>query len=249
MARVIPVEDGYAIRGIMPPALRGAAESVKLTFWSLVVREGLKEKDSELARGLDKDGGPLRRISAATRRHRRSMMTPTGRGDPSAPPLTPGRALSRTRSLLAGRAFVDRAEFWWRYDPYTYDSWAAVLRHQKRQGRDVFGLSPAGLAKVTARSWAAMKQLQAGHLPEVPPPLVQPAPTPARLIPKVGTTGMTYAEPGIGVTPHAPGSTTTGGLPFRQWLQYLRRPAPATGPGRARPMNVILSLIFGRYRP
>jgi hypothetical protein len=123
-----------------------------------------------------------------------------------------------------------------------------VLRIQAKKGRNVFGLSPQGLARVTARSWDAMRKMQAGHLPEVPPPIVQPAPQKARLIPKVGTTGMTYAEPGVGMSPHAPGSETTGGLPFRQWLQFLRRPVPATGPGPRRPMNVLLNLIFGRYR-
>ncbi len=53
----------------------------------------------------------------------------------------PGRGLSRTRSLLAGRAFRTHAEFYWRYDPFTFDTWAKVLNYQRDKGRDVFGLS------------------------------------------------------------------------------------------------------------
>ena len=176
-------------------------------------------------------------------------MTPTGRGDPSAPPLMPGRALSRTRSLLAGRAFPDRAEFWWRYDPYTYDSWARILRDQKRKGRNVFGLSPAGLARVTARSWRAFGRQQAGKPGAgLPPPVVQPSPAAAPVIlPMVGSTRMTYATTGIGAEPHAPGARTTGGLPWEKWLAFLRRPAapPAGMVPTRRPFNELLNLIFG----
>ena len=250
--RVTLVKDGYAIRGILPPALRMESDDVKLTFWAHVVGEGLREKDRELARGLNAEGNPLKPISPATRKHRRSAMTPTGRGDPSAPPLTPGRALSRTRSLLAGRAYPDRAEFWWRYDPLTYDSWARVLRVQKRKGRDVFGLSPAGLARVTARSWRAFARMQQGKPGAgLPPPVVQPAPAAApAILPMVGSTRMTYATTGIGAAPHAPGAETTGGLPWERWLAFLRRPAaPPAGmvPAR-RPFNELLNLIFGPAR-
>src|SRR5438270_9794294 len=94
-------EDGYTIKGIAPPELARADEADRLLFWGWVVRLGLKAKDRDLARGIGADGKPLRRISQQTREHRHSAMTPTGKGDPSAPPLEPGRQLSRTRSLLA----------------------------------------------------------------------------------------------------------------------------------------------------
>jgi len=234
--------------GIMPPELRGAPDEAKLTFWTFVLAESLKQKDRELAQGLDKDGKALRRISAATRKHRRSAMTPTGKGDPSAPPLMPGRALSRTRSLLSGRAFPNRVELFWRFDAFTYDSWARVLRKQAKQGRDVFGLSPKGLAVVTARSWERYRRWRAGRPgATAPPPVVQPAVAPApRVIPTVGTTRMTWAEPGIGAEPHRPGAQTTGGMPWPQWLSFLRRPAPAPAGGRRRPFNLLLSLILGK---
>src|SRR4051812_3662699 len=93
------VENGYAIRGIAPRDLRERDEPTRLLYWSWVTELGLRAKDKELSQGLDKDGRPLRAISAATRKHRRSAMTPSGKGDPSAPPLMPARALSRTRSL------------------------------------------------------------------------------------------------------------------------------------------------------
>ena len=249
---VKPSKDGYTIRGILPPALRMESDDVKLTFWSHVVAEGLREKDRELSRGLDAEGRPLKPIAPETRKHRRSAMTPTGKGDPSAPPLTPGRALSRTRSLLAGRAFPDRAEFWWRYDPLTYDSWARILRDQKRKGRDVFGLSPAGLARVTARSWRALRPHAAGQARRRHAAARRPAAPAAapQVLPMVGSTRMTYATTGIGAEPHAPGARTTGGLPWEKWLAFLRRPAapPAGMVPTRRPFNELLGMIFGPTR-
>ena len=54
-----------------------------MQFWTFVVPIALKVKDKELAEGLDAYGDPLKPISAATRKHRRSEMTPSGKGDPS----------------------------------------------------------------------------------------------------------------------------------------------------------------------
>lgn len=246
MARVSPSRDGFTIRGIAPPELRGRPDEVRLIFWSFVLDATLGTKDRELAQGLDKDGRPLRPISAYTRAHRRSMMTPTGRGDPSAPPLMPGRALSRTRSLLTGRAFADRCEIYWRYDPFTYDSWARVLRAQRSRGRDVIGLSPAGLATVTAASWRAFRAWAATGMPG-PPPHVSPAPAPAPVaLPILGRTRMTWAESGIGAKPHRPGAQTSGGLSWPEWMSYLRRPAPApSASGRRRPFSNLLRFLFG----
>jgi hypothetical protein len=221
-AQIIPSEDGYTIRGLLPPALRNAGDDEKLAFYGLVVAEGLKQKDRELSQGLDKDGRKLRRIGLFTRTHRRSAMTPTGKGDPSAPPLTPGRGLSRTRALLSGRAFPDRAEFWWRYDPFTFDSWARILRYQAEEGRDVFGLSPAGLKVVAARSWDAFARRRE-QLHKAPLPVVQPQP--ARVAP---------VEKPPGYKP--------GGMPWEEWLRFLRQPAPA--PEGRGVFNRLLTLIF-----
>src|SRR6185437_1836711 len=143
----------FKIRGIEPPDL-GSERAIRLMFWGWAVDEGLRVKDAELARGLDKDGAPLRPISPATRKHRRAAMTASGKGDPSAPPLMPAYQLSRTRSLLAGRPLPTHADFYWRFDPFTGDSWGVILAIHAKAGRDVIGLSPKGVAKVKARCWA-----------------------------------------------------------------------------------------------
>jgi hypothetical protein len=112
-------------------------------YWSWVATLVLKAKDRDLAAGLDAFGEPLRPISKETRKHRKSAMTPSGRGDPSAPPLSPGRKLSRVRSLLAARAF-------------THASFGRILTFQQEQGRDVFGLSDESTEEVrlaALRKW------------------------------------------------------------------------------------------------
>ena len=93
----------YRIAGIRAPGrrvARTADRAERLEFWPAVVRFGLLRKDQELAAGIDRFGQPMVPI-APRRTHRRSAMGPA---DPNAPPLTPAHALSRTRSLLDGRA-------------------------------------------------------------------------------------------------------------------------------------------------
>lgn len=142
---------GYAIRGIEPREVRTAADPVRLMWWSWVVEEGLLAKDRDLARGLDAFGDPLRPISPKTRRYRRSEMGPA---DPAAPPLMPARKLSRTRSLLAGKAFPTHAEFYWRFDAFTHDTWAKILTYHQEKGRDVFGIAPESLERVRLKCLA-----------------------------------------------------------------------------------------------
>src|SRR5215218_703390 len=103
----------FRITGIEPahdPAWRSAPVELRRAFWRAVVELGLEAKDRDLARGLDAHGRQMAAISSYTRKHRRSAM---GHADPNAPPLTPAYGLSRTRSLLRGRAMVDHAEFYW----------------------------------------------------------------------------------------------------------------------------------------
>lgn len=130
-------------------------------FWQIVVPLALKAKDKELAAGLDATGEPLNPIKERTRKNRRSAMTPSGKGDPSAPPLMPAYQKSRVRSLLAGRAFATHAELYWRYDPFTGASFDEILNYQKKAGRDVFGISKDGLAavrKAALAAWAKFKK-------------------------------------------------------------------------------------------
>jgi hypothetical protein len=154
------VPKSFKIRGIEPSDLATFPTGVKKQYWGWVVEFGLKRKDKELSQGLDKDGKPLRPITAKTRKYRRSAMTPSGKGSPTAPPLTPAYAKSRTRSLLDGRALSTHAEFFWRFDAFTGDQWGAVLEFQAKQGRDVFGLSDQGTRRVqqqALRRWEAHK--------------------------------------------------------------------------------------------
>ena len=146
---------GYRIRGIEPADLIQFPESVRLMYWGWVVELGLKRKDQDLAAGLDKDGAPLRPLKPESIKHRKSQVGPTFR---HARPLSPGQARSRVRSLLTGRAHTSSAEFWWKFDPITGRSFADVLLAQQEQGRDVFGLSPAGTSWVrseAAKRWQA----------------------------------------------------------------------------------------------
>ena len=187
VADTVKIQNGYKIRGIEPPDLKDYDQSTRKLYWSWVVEFGLKRKDRELSQGLDKDGKPLRPITAATRKHRRSAMTPSGKGDPGAPPLTPALQKSRTRSLLAGKAVSTHADFFWKYDAYTGASWAVVLSYQADRGRDVFGLSQAGIAAVKAQSWAKWARWKQGK--------VRTAPKAKVTFPREeGTTGTTPEE-------------------------------------------------------
>jgi hypothetical protein len=208
IGRVILTEDGYSIYGLEPPELYRYPQDVKLMYWHWVLELALRAKDRDLARGLDKNGEPLRPIAKVTRENRRSAMTASGKGDPSAPPLIPAWQRSRVRSLLTGREFKDHVEFWWKFDPYTRDSFARILEYQKEQGRDVFGLSQASIRRVRAQAWARWNKWRAGKYEEkVREPL------PSTILPVGASRGaLTYAER----------------------RAYVHGAAPADLPGRAR---------------
>lgn len=149
------------ITGIAPADVLAAPEPLRRQYWQIVVPIALKVKDKELAEGLDAHGDPLKPISAKTRKYRRSAMTPTGKGSPSAPPLMPAYQKSRVRSLLAGRAFASHAELYWRYDPFTGASFDVILNYQREMGRDVFGISPDGMRQIQQQAsveWTKWKK-------------------------------------------------------------------------------------------
>ena len=164
LAKAEKIQNGYKIRGIEPPDLRDYDPSTRKLFWGWVVELGLKRKDKELSQGLDKDGKPLRPISQYTREHRKSAMTPSGRGDPNAPPLTPGWQKSRTRSLLAGRAFTTHAAFFWKYDPWTGASWAEVAVRPGQAKAATCSAVINGIAWVKAQAWARWEKWKSGRL-------------------------------------------------------------------------------------
>jgi len=180
-------------------------------FWQLVTPIALAVKDRELAAGLDAQGEPLKLISARTRKNRRSAMTPSGKGDPSAPPLMPAYQKSRVRSLLAGRAFATHCELYWRYDPFTGASFDVILTYQKAMGRDVFGLSDLAMAKIKSQSWAAWaKWRKAGLAPTEKRSAFPAAALTAGPQSRIAGIIARSAEPNAGATaPKAVGSLST----------------------------------------
>jgi hypothetical protein len=152
----------FTLVGIEPRDLvfRNAGEDVHRSFWQFIVKVGIEVKTRSLLQGLGADGAALRRLAPYTMKHRKSEM---GSAEPDAPPLIPAGCLSRTISLLTGRAFADHAEWFWRTDPVTGLPWGRVL-HWHRIGagrlpvRDVIGLSFEDRMEIVRRGqqwWSA----------------------------------------------------------------------------------------------
>jgi len=251
----------YIIKGIAPPGLSREPMDSRLRFWQAVVDYGLRRKDFELSRGLNARGEPLPGIAEATRKHRRSEMTPSGRGDPRAPYLMPGRGLSRTRSLLAGKAHTEYAEFFWRYDPWTGDQWGKVLAYHARRGKsyDVVGLSPKGVAWVQAqaiRAWRAWKSGAYVGSPGVSTQADVTFPQAPAAVERPGRTDLRFATFGIGADQASAQRAidegrSSGFMGAEEWARYWRsRRAPVQArPGMAPSVtrgqsNVILQRIW-----
>jgi hypothetical protein len=142
--------------------------------------------------------------------------------------LTPGFQKSRTRSLLAGRAFSTHAEFFWRFDAWTHDSWAVVLSFQAAEGRDVFGLSPDGVAWVKAQADRKWSTYKAGTLKSEPVSTTRPA---EKI--KGGRTPSENAVFGMTLGQEAgPKAGFTKGRTAQEWAAYFRQTARAAPPGR-----------------
>lgn len=219
--RSFATEDGYTLDGLDPPGFERFPDDVRTMFYGWVLELGLRAKDRDLAKGLDKDGKPFRPIHEATKKHRVSAMTPSGKGDPNAPPLIPGWQKSRTRSLLTGKAFANRVEFWWKFDPRTHDSWARILEYQRdNYGRDAFGLSPVAQKRVRAQAWERWDKWRKGFYEE---PRER-----KQVIPKIPT------EIGAGKT-------------AEQWEKFWRETAPATLPGRPVSPKVMSPISGPKY--
>ena len=175
-------------------------------------------------------------------------MTPSGKGDPNAPALIPGWAKSRTYSLLAGRAFSTHAEFYWRYDPFTGDQWGQVLEYQAKKGRNVIGLSPAGVAKVKVQAWAKWAKFKLGQVPAAKQKVAVGVG-----IPEVGNYNTTHATFGIGVTSAEKFSSGqwTGAMTAGEWKKYFRGEASANVPAKPGPgYNRLLAHTWGQgFRP
>jgi len=139
---------------MQPPDLSTYPDRIKLMWFQWVVDLGLERKDKELARGWDKNGN-THRLKPKTIKYRKSEVGPV---HPTAPRLIPALDLSRVRSLLTGRAHTSSAEFWWKFDSVTGESFAVILHYAAEAGHDVFGLSPQGtawVARQATKRWRA----------------------------------------------------------------------------------------------
>lgn len=248
----------YFVLKAAPPDLPRDDSAVRLMYFGWVVELGLHRKDWELARGLNAKGEPLPAIKPETAKHRRSAMTPSGKGSRSAPYLMPGRGLSRTRSLLAGKAHANYAEFWWRYDPHTGDQWGKILAAHARRGKayDVVGLSPKGQAWVAAQAAARWRKWKAGTLGT--PTTYTPAVAATIDVPLVGRTNLDHATEGIGGTLEQARKAiaegrSSGLLSASEWERYWRQARPSIAPARAGTSrsvqrgksNVLLQHVWG----
>lgn len=225
----------FFILRVLPAEVRKLPAAERLAYNQLVVELGLRRKDFELSRGLNAKGEPLPGVAVDTRRHRKSEMTPSGKGDPRAPYLMPGRGLSRTRSLLAGKAHADYAEFGWRYDAWTGDQWGKILAMHARRGEayNVVGLSPKGIAWVAAEALKAWRKRQAGW--EAILPMQQPS-APVS-VPLVGRTNLDFATEGIGgsidqARKAIAEGRSSGFLSQAEWRKHFASSRPSVVPSR-----------------
>ena len=243
--QVGPVFDPEFLQA--PASVRG-----EVLRWVLVY--GLKEKDADLAAGLDRHGAALAPIAASTREHRESAMGPA---DPDAPPLMPAYAVSRTRLLLTGEAKRVQVEFYWEYDEHTGGSWGQILDYQRkgkgprggrRPKRDVIGISEAAIARVRAQVTARWRQERAvllGHAPAAAVPGRMAVPTvPPERIRVIGKTDFEHFTYGIGGPGSAEASAralagggSTGFFQRRPGTGQTAYGGPPPNPGAGRPFR------------
>lgn len=219
---------------VAPAEVRRRPAADRIAFNRFAAEFTLQRKDRELSQGLNARGEPLPGVRPTTREHRKSEMTASGRGDPRAPYLMPGRGLSRTRSLLTAKAHADYVVVWWRFDAFTGDQWGKVLAAHARRGKayDVIGLSAKGKAWVAAQALKAWRGWLAGKvsLPGVSlETALDPGPVKVEL---VGRTNLDYATEGIGGTIEdarkaiAEGRSS-GFLSESEWRKHFRQARPA----------------------
>jgi len=166
---------GYRLR-MQPTDLSTYPDQVKMMWFEWLTELGLQRKLTELRKGWDKDG-KSHPLAPRTIKYRKSEVGPVHK---RAPRGIPALDLSRVMSLLTGRAHLTSAEFWWGFDSVTGASFARILHYwADDQGHDVFGLSPAGTAWVTAQAlkrWAAWKAAGGYARPAVNLPGAKPVP-------------------------------------------------------------------------
>ena len=195
---------GFSIQGIEPrsdPAWQTAPEPDRRAYWRRVIDLVLDEYHREREEGIGVDGNPLFPLATKTILYRKSAM---GTADHTAPPLIPAHGLSRTESLLDGRAFPDHAEFFWRFDEHTGVAWGKILDYH-RQGaghlpaRNVMGLSLKGQLNVQLAAGQWWRQYVTGRAhgqaaAELRARIGRTLPRPGYLPPGITPTGRTDFE-------------------------------------------------------
>lgn len=152
----------FLVKGIEPPAKewRGVSEAEKIRFYTIAGVIAEKVKQDELQRGLDRHGRKLRAVKWRKVRFRRSGRVVDGE------PLMPHRGLSRTRRLLTYTVTAQGVLFYWQ------NGWGKILDMHRRGAcitrdgrvvgklpvRDVFGISPDGIAKIKEEAYRAWKE-------------------------------------------------------------------------------------------
>lgn len=247
----------FTVDEIAPPdnTFRDAGEEVHRLYWRYIVEQVLELKDASLAKGLDRFGQRMTGIAASTRA-RGLARSYTGLGDPDAPPLTPAYGLSRTRALFRGRAYADRAEFFWAYDEVSRQPWGRILGYHREGGphfpvRDVIGLAPADLAEAERRGMAWWYHYQEGaRLAEgtarlgLPQPLTERIPPPKFVV--EGDVDIDQYTFGIGADEertrraiaegyHSGFKRRIGGMPTITKLKGGSKPTPPATPVPAPP--------------
>jgi hypothetical protein len=224
MAQIKHSDFGFRLEGIEPihdPAWTAAPDRARRAYWTEAAAFGLRTRQRGIIRGLGANGQPVRNILPSTRKRRRSAMTKSGKGSPSAAPLVPGYTLSRTHQYL--RAIVQRDGVWfqWRHDPRTGVNWGQILQYQAEQGRDHFGFSAEEWDAIVTHmdAWWARRRPRYAPVepaaPVVPIRVYRPAPIqPTRIKP-----ARIVAMPAGGVYTAGP-SSSGGSSPFSDLTHF-----------------------------
>ena len=157
----------FLVKGIEPSGREwtDATAGEKRRFYEIAGIIAEKVKQSELQRGLDRNGNKLKPVRVRRVKFRRSGRKIDGE------PLMPHRGLSRTRRLLKYAITSLGILFYWQ------NGWAKILDMHRRGAclrrngrivgklpkRDVFGISPAGIDQIRRE---ALNHWRRGTMPK-----------------------------------------------------------------------------------
>jgi hypothetical protein len=178
----VATELAFEVRTVFPrdPAFARATAATRRAACAALVPLVQRAYHHQLEAGIGASGEGLTHLAASTILRRRSARA--RRADPTAPPLIPAHALSRTNSLLRGRVLDDLSgvEMYWLTDRTTGLNWGQVIQWHKDGStryppRDVMGLAPQFHPEVQAGidHWWSLRRKEAGA-PATPTPAYMP---------------------------------------------------------------------------